>query len=267
MIPVAWHAIRRQLAGLLWWTAGLALLAALLVVAYPTVRDNTELDRTFAGLPAGVERLLGLGSGNLLSSPSGYLDSQFFANLFPMTLMVYAIGYAAWTISGDERAGSLELLLANPIGIARVALARLAALLVTLTWLAAVPAAVLTAGGPATGLSAGLPAVRVFAATAVTALTASVFAAVAFAVGAATGNRSLAIGVAAALAVAGYLLEGLAPAVPVLRGFRMLDPWHWLLASDPLREGPGATALLAPAAVTLVLAVGCLPILSRRDLH
>lgn len=267
MIPVAWHAIRRQLTGLLWWTAGLAGLAALLVVAYPTVRDNTELDRTFAALPPGVEQLLGLGAGDVLTSPSGYLDSQFFANLFPMTLMVYAIGYAAWTIAGDERSGALELLLANPIGVARVAIARLAALLATLVWLAAVPAVVLAVGSPATRLGAGLPPVRLIGATAATALTALTFATVAFAVGAATGNRSLAVGVAAGLAVAGYLVEGLAPAVPFLHALRVVDPWHWLIAAGPLNEGPGLDAVLAPVAVALVLAVSCLPILVRRDLR
>jgi ABC-2 type transport system permease protein len=266
VISVAGYAIRRQLTALLWWTVGLAGLTALLVAAYPTVRDNAELDRTFAGLPPGVEQLLGLGSGDLLTSPSGYLDSQFFTNLFPMALMIYAIGYAAWTIAGDEQAGSLELLLANPIGVARVALARLAALLVTLAWLAAVPAVVVAAGGPATGVSAGLPLIRLFGAAAVTALTALVFAAVAFAVGAATGSRSMAIGVAAGLAVVGYLVEGLAPAVRALHAFRVVDPWHWLIGADSLRNGPSATAILAPLAVTIVLAASCLPVLSRRDL-
>ena len=230
MIPVAWHAIRRQLTGLLWWTAGLAGLAALLVVAYPTVRDNTELDRTFAALPPGVEQLLGLGAG-------------------------------------DERSGALELLLANPIGVARVAIARLAALLATLVWLAAVPAVVLAVGSPATRLGAGLPPVRLIGATAATALTALTFATVAFAVGAATGNRSLAVGVAAGLAVAGYLVEGLAPAVPFLHALRVVDPWHWLIAAGPLNEGPGLDAVLAPVAVALLLAVSCLPILVRRDLR
>jgi ABC-2 type transport system permease protein len=266
MIPVAYRAIRRQAAGLLWWTLGLGALAALLVAAYPTVRDNTELDRTFAGLPPGVEQLLGLSGGDLLSSPAGYLNSQFFANLFPMALIAYAIGYAAWSIAGDEQAGSLELLLANPISVARVALARLAALLCTLAWLAAVPAAVLAAGSPATGLGTDLPPIRLFGAATATALTALTFAAVAFAIGAATGNRPLAIGVAAGLAVGGYLLEGLAAAVPALHGLRLADPWHWLLSADPLRAGPGAAAVIAPLGVTVVLTASCLPVLAHRDL-
>ena len=48
------------------------------------------------------------------------------------------------------------------------------------------------------------------------------FAAIAFAVGAATGNRPAAAGAAAALAVAGYVLEGLAQQIPALRPARSI---------------------------------------------
>lgn len=42
----------------LWWSLGLAAFGALLALAYPTVRDNSELDKTFAGLPPGVQAAL-----------------------------------------------------------------------------------------------------------------------------------------------------------------------------------------------------------------
>ena len=53
VLSVGWHAIWRRRAGLLWWSVGLAGTLALLAAAYPTVRDNGELDKTFAGLPPG----------------------------------------------------------------------------------------------------------------------------------------------------------------------------------------------------------------------
>jgi ABC-2 type transport system permease protein len=261
MRSVMAHALRRRRMSLLWWSVGLAGLAALLAVAYPTVRGNSELDRTFADLPAGVEALLGLGNGNLLTSPTGYLDSQFFANILPVMLLIFAVGLAAWSVAGDEAAGTFELLVANPVSRVRVALARMGALLALLAVLVAVGAATLVVLAPATGLAAGLTAGRIIAASAAAALLALAFAAVAFAVGAATGSRPVALATAASLAVAGYLVEGLSHQVATLRVARFVNPWHWLLAADPLRHG------LTWQSWVLPLAAAGLRLLARRDLR
>jgi beta-exotoxin I transport system permease protein len=264
---IVMHALRRRRASLVWWSMGLAGLGALLAVAYPTVRGNSELDQTFANLPPGVAALLGLGNGNLLTSPTGYLDSQFFANVLPIMLLIFAVGRAAWSVAGDEAAGTFELLVANPISRVRVALARFGALLALLVVLAGISAATLIALAPATGLDEGLSTGRLVAATVAAALLALAFAAVAFAVGAATGNRPAALATASAFAVAGYIIEGLGHQVPALRPLRAGNPWHWLLATDPLRNGLTWQAWAPPIAVTLMLVAACLPILVRRDLH
>jgi ABC-2 type transport system permease protein len=234
-------------------------------VAYPTVRDNSELDRTFANLPPGVEQLLGLDGGNPLTSPAGHLNSQFFANILPVMLLVYATGAAAWTIAGDESAGTLELLLANPVDRVRVALARLGALIVSLAGLAAVSAVTLLLLAHPTGLDHGLSAARLVAATAASGLLALTFAALAFS--AATGSRPAALAVAAGAAVAGYVVEGLAPQVAALRPARAVNPWHWLLDTDPLRHGLAWHAWVPPLAATADLVLACLPVLARRDLR
>jgi ABC-2 type transport system permease protein len=267
MTAILTHTLWRRRTSLVWWALAIAGMCALLAVAYPTVRDNNELDKTFADLPQGVQALLGLSGGNLLSSPTGYLDSQFYANVLPIMLLVFGIGLAAWTIAGDETAGSLELLLANPVSRVRVAVARLAALVLLMASLCAVCFVTLVVLSPATGLNDGLPAARVAAATIAAALLAVTFAAVAFAVGAATGNRPAALGAAAAVAVAGYVLEGLSQQIHALRPLQTVNPWHWLLGHDPLRHGFVWQSWVPPVLATLVLAAAGLPRLARRDLH
>lgn len=267
MLSVLTQTLRRHRTGLLWWSLAVAGMGVLLALAYPPIRDNSELDRTFANLPPGIESLLGLSGGNLLTSPVGYLNSQFFTNILPIMLLVFAIGRAAWSIAGDEAAGTLELLLANPISRVQVALARLGALAATLAVLTVVCAATLILLAVPAHLDQGLPSTHLAAASIGAALLALVFAAVAFAVGAATGNRPAALAIASALAVTGYVLEGLAPQVPALHPTRVVNPWHWLLGSDPLRHGLTTTTWLAPLATAAVLAVLALPRLARRDLH
>lgn len=266
-MAILWQVVRRRRMSLFWWSLGLVLFIALLAVAYPTVRNNNELDKTFSGLPPSVQTLLGLSAINTLTSPVGYLNSQYFANVLPLILLVFAIGLGAWAISGDEAGGTLELLLANPVSRTRVALERSAALLVLLGLLTSVAAAALVILAAPVGLAQGLPAERMIAATFACGFLALTFAAIAFAVGAATGRRAPALASAATLAIAGYVIEGLAAQVKALQPVRAISPWHWLLESDPLRHGLVAMSWLLPLAVSaIIVGLGTL-LFTRRDLR
>lgn len=124
MLAVLRQAVWRRRLSTLWWSLSLIAFVALLALAYPTIRGNTALDQTFAGLPPGVLAALGLDAGSALTSPIGYLNSQYFANILPALFLIFAIGLAAWSISGDEAAGTLELLLANPVSRVRLSAER-----------------------------------------------------------------------------------------------------------------------------------------------
>ncbi|HEX5631145.1 MAG TPA: ABC transporter permease, partial [Acidimicrobiia bacterium] len=93
-----------------------------------------------------------------------------------------------------------------------------------------------------------------------------VFGAVALALGAWTGSRAVAIGVASGLAVVLYVLWGLAPLVDALEATNPINPWYWSLAGDPVINGiQGANLLLLfgmTAAFSAVAVVG----FRRRDL-
>lgn len=261
------QSVTRRRVAIAWWCAGLVGIAALLAVAYPTVRDNVSLDRTFENLPPSVLAALGLDSGNTLTSPIGYLNSQFFANILPVMFLVFALGFAAWAVSGDEAAGTLELLLSNPVSRARVALERVGALVLLLALLTAVTAATLVVLAPATGLTAGADAAHLTEATLASALLALTYAAVAFGLGAAGFSRGTALAVASAAAVAGYVVQGLAEQVPLLRPLRAAMPWHWLIDGNPLRDGLIWQTWVLPLAVSAVLITTGTLLFARRDLR
>jgi ABC-2 type transport system permease protein len=267
MAAVLTQAVRRRRAGLIGWSLGLVGMCGLLAVAYPTVRDNHELDRTFGNLPAGVKTILGLHGAAGLTSPAGYLNSQYFANILPVMFLVFALGVAAWAVSGDEAAGTLELLLANPVSRTRIVIERAGALLAMLAGLAAVAAGALAAMAPAVRLDKGLSPARIVAATAACALLATCFAALTFAVGAATGSRPAALAAGTGAAAAGYLVEGLAAQVRPLRPVRAVDPWHWLLDHDPVSHGLAWQTWLLPLATSAVLLAAGAVRFTRRDLR
>jgi ABC-2 type transport system permease protein len=88
---------------------------------------------------------------------------------------------------------------------------------------------------------------------------------VALALGAATGNRALAVGGAAGFAAASYLVAGLHGLAGWLGPFRFLSAFWWLGAS-PLEDGiRGSGVLVVGIASAAALAAGAY-LVGRRDL-
>jgi len=88
--------------------------------------------------------------------------------------------------------------------------------------------------------------------------------AIALAVGAGDGRRSLAVGAAVGVAVAGWLINGFAALVPGISWSRFLSPFYYYARHDPLTRGldGGGLAVLSALTVTLV-AVGVVAFQSR----
>ena len=84
--------------------------------------------------------------------------------------------------------------------------------------------------------------------------------------GAATGRRGLVIGIAAAGAVAAYLVNSLAPLVAALEPLQRASPfWHYA-ASDPLRHGLDAWHVLVLAGIAAAATLVAVAAFDRRDL-
>lgn len=251
----------------LWWWAGMALLMLGILASHPSARDSAEgLQSYMDSLPEPLVELMGASAG--IASPEGYLSSQLYSNMFPILVVVLGIGAAAWSIAGAESEGTLEMLLANPVSRARVALERLLGVVLLTGALTLVATVVATALGPAFELSS-LSAGSLWAASLGVWALALTFTSVTFGLGAATGSKALAIGAGAGAAAGTYVLYGLTAFVDSLRSLHWLSPWYWFLDADPLG---GVTASFWSQAVLLPLAVAglfCLAgiaRLSRRDL-
>jgi ABC-2 type transport system permease protein len=183
--------------------------------------------------------------------------------MLPLLVLVLAIGSAARTFAGEEDAGRLELPLAYPLRRRDSVLAKGAAAAVEVLVVSAAAFLVLAVFEPLVGFDLSLG--RIAAAVGSVAVLGIFFGWLALAVGAAVPSRALAIVVPAAIAAAGYLVNGLHDLVGWLEPFRFLSP-TWIAGANPLQDGVRETGL----AVLLVLATACLVagalLLERRDL-
>ena len=86
-------------------------------------------------------------------------------------------------------------------------------------------------------LDVGLSTAGVTAASIGMVLLALSFGSLALMIGALTGKRSLAVGVAAGAALATFFINGLAPLIDSIAWTQRLTPFYWLLDHNPLVNG------------------------------
>jgi ABC-2 type transport system permease protein len=266
-VIVSRRAILDRRRGLVWWSAGLVGLVAFTVVFFPTLHSNPEFEEVADQLPEAMRSLFSISEAIPLTSAPGYLQGRLFGTFLPLLLLVFAIGAGARAIGGSEDDGTLELLLMNPVSRRRVAGERFVAMVAMVAGLTVVSLVAVLTLSPLFGALEDVSISGVVAACVAAGLLALLHGTLAFAVGAVTGRRSTAIGVATTAAVAGYLVQGLAAVTPALEPFRFLTPWHWYLDRNMLATGPAWAAVLVPLAVLPFVFVPGLAVFERRDLR
>jgi ABC-2 type transport system permease protein len=264
MTDVLVESVRERRRSLLWWSLGLIGLIGINLAFYPSVRDDPALSDFARDLPESVRGLFAGGELDI-ASPSGYLNSQVYALAAPLVLLIFSIGAGAGAVAGEEERGTLDLLLAHPIRRRGFALQRFLAVTALVAALTLVLLASVAIGCRLVDLELGFD--RLLVASAAVGLLALLFGAVALAVGAIRPGRTTAIAVAAGLAVASWLLDGLGRSVDVLDTLRPFSPYYQALGRNPLSAGGSWVAwtylVLATALCALAAAAG----LERRDIR
>src|SRR5579884_916349 len=247
--------------GIVWWSLAIALLAVSVLSAWPSVHD--EYRRLVANYPAALLAFFGI-ERNGLDTAAGYLQAELFSLMVPLSLIAYMIAAGSAATAGEEEAGTLDLLLAQPVSRRRVLVEKYAAACAALLAITVVFVAVLVVFTHV--FDVRVAATHLVAAGISGYLLATLFGAVALLAGCATGHRPLAAAIASALPIAAYLLTSLATLVEGLRRFRPASPFWWYSGHEPLRRGlePLHVALLC--AVTLVCVVASAVVFERRDL-
>jgi ABC-2 type transport system permease protein len=252
--------------GLIGWTLGTVALVLAMAAVFPSIRDTAaELEAYVATLPEGLMDAFGLG-GASIASPEGYLTSQLYSNMYPIVILIMGIGIGAWAIAGSESDGTLEATLAAPVGRANLATARLLGMAILTLIVTMISTAALVLISFPLGLHEGIPAWGMWSAGVLMWAMSLLFASLAFAVGAATGRRGLAIAVATTVAVVTFLMQIIASLAEPLQWLRYASPWYWFLEPNPLVTAPTALSLLLPLALTAAICALGISQFNRRDL-
>ena len=252
-----WDA-RRSLPG---WTVAITAVALMYAAFWPTMR-SPQMAEAFAAYPQDVLEAFNYTD---VATPAGYLGGAVFGLMVPLLVAVFMIAAGARSVAGDENAGTLDLVQAHPVSRPRLALQRLAGVL---TGAMVVPVTVFVALVALRGPFQldEVPVRGLLAINLQLALFGALFGTLAFALGAASGSRPLALGASAGVAVLGYLANSVFPQVAMLEWTRTLSPFHWYLDGSPLTNGVQWAGALTLLATTAVLAAAGTYLFTRRDL-
>jgi len=252
---------RRALLG---WCVGIAGYVALIASIFPSIEGSADLNDLIESYPDVLKSLFGITGSGDLTSGAGFLDAELFSFMLPLFILVLAISSGARTLAGEEDAGRLELVLAYPVRRRNVVVAKgLAVSIEVLVACVAAIAAILVFDvivglelslGHVAGAFASLLALGLF------------YGWLSLAVGAAYPSRALALGVAAGVGAAAYLVGGLHDLAGWLDPFRFLSPF-WLVGQSPLQGGTDAVGVVVVLLAAIVILVLGAILVERRDLE
>lgn len=239
------------------------VLLAAFVASVFWMWDSLNMDQAFATMPE-VVTSLAAGGSELPPEAGGYATGEMFNLLAPIAVLGFAISFGAGAIAGEERAGTLDLLLANPVSRTRVAVSKAAVLTLTVVMIG-----LILWGGAIIGATINdlaLTSADIGAAVLHLIALGLAFGLFAFMMSAVTGSVAVAAGSAGGLAFASYLGTSALPLIDDLADLAQYTPWYLYNGNAPLLNGVDvgqAVALLGAAVLFLAIAVVGL---RRRDL-
>jgi ABC-2 type transport system permease protein len=259
---VSWPAVKMTLRLRLPFAASVVfgLIAVLLAVGalFPAVGHSIGK----LSIPKGVAQLLG---GADYGTITGWYRSEMGSIYGPLLIAAVAIIGASASTAGEEEDRILGLVLAHPVERSRLIVAKAAAIVAIVVmvalacWVGLIAGVALAGGGISVGHLAAYCLQLAFFGLAT--------GAVALALGAGTGRRSLANGAAAGIAIVGWLINGFAPLVSAIGWLKYLSLFYYYEGNDPLAHGVDIADIIILGAVALLLTAVAAVSIEHRDLR
>ncbi len=258
---VTWLDLRLRRRMLVGSMVGMALYTFVVVAIFPAFKGDTSLNTLTQDNPTMAALFGATGS---LTSVEGWLSANLYANFVPLVAMVLTIGYGASALAGQDEDGTLGLLATLPMSRLSILLQKTTVLVLLAV---AVPAATFACVllGPQFELHPRWSAVVGTSVGVV--LLALDLGLLALLVGAVTGSRGTALGVASGVAAAAYLISSLAPVVHWVHSIPWVSLFYWAVGKDQLTVGLGWGDLAVLGGAGLVLLALTVPAFARLDVR
>lgn len=257
--PLLWKALRDLRFQVVGWGVSLGLMLAMVVLFYPSVAGYYE--DLIGSLSPTMQAFLGAQGG--IGTFAGYVKDEAFSYLH-VVLAVFAILAGTNALRGEEAHGTLELLLAQPVSRARLAVVRFGALALACCLIVVLSMAAFWASLPFLDESA--PHGRMAAAFL---LLVPFTVAVAYLSAMASlllPSRLIAGSLAAVTLVGSYIVESLANVVTGLRVFRPLMPTYYFQGDEALVSTVSMPYLLGTLGMALAALLAAVVLFQRRDI-
>jgi len=244
---------------------GLLLIAvsAGIISQFSTAEAREEIRNIVAAVPPVMQGLAGPPVN--VETLGGYIQYKY-GGFLPLVTGLWSILALSATLAGESRRGSLDFLLAEPISRRRVAWEKVLAHLVMLTLaMTLIGAATALAGSFGTLPGDEITVAAAFSFAAWLGLMALAAGSVAFALAPFVGRGSAA-GLAGAVMLGGFLLNGYRTAIPELDPFANLTWFGWTADHIPLAGMYDWASLVLVAAFSLLLLAIGVEAFARRDL-
>ncbi|MCP3854868.1 MAG: ABC transporter permease subunit [Actinomycetia bacterium] len=241
-------------------TIGAVALALYLLAGMAVYRDIDV--SIYTDLPEPILELMGISAD---TDVGGLAYGAIYGTIGALTLAGLSIAMGSRAIAGEERNGTIGLLLANPISRTGVAVAKGAAI-VTITGLGAAILWVAALVVPRL-LGVDTDAVHISALVAHLYANALFYGFLALLVGAWTGSSGMASGVSSAVMIVSYIGSGLLRVIEGWEDGARLLPWHYYDSGQPVNNGAQWSNLAILLGAALVFGLGALAGVNRRDLR
>lgn len=255
--------LRDRWKSLVAWQVGLLALVTVQMAVYPTVRDtSTDWEGAVESFPEALREILRLED---YTSPTGYLSTELLSFVVPFIFMTLGATWGARATAEEEEAGTADITWSLPITRRRYLASRWASGALVIATTALLFATSLWVGNLV--LDMKIAAGQFANVALMLCLTGLTSFALAAAVGTSTGRRSIGLGVALVVLIAGFVFYSLAPLVDFFGSINPYNPLQWMLGARPLTSGVSLGYLVLLVALTLAGFVVSDATFRRRDIQ
>ncbi len=245
------------------WTLGLLAMVGIELSVYPTIRRSaTGLTAFLNNYPEALKQIFRMED---YTSGPGFLSTELFSMMLPLVFISIGASWGSNASAQEEERRTADILFTLPVSRVSVLRTKIVSAILAQMILALILIAALFIGDRFVNLNLSLA--KVIAGALTCALLGILLNAAATCMGAVWGKKSIALGGAIGLAIAGFLFYSLAPIVHTFDRIMPFNPFQWTLGSRPLYDGIDWGYTVFVLLLSAALYVASLFVFRRRDIQ